>query len=331
MLDHGIRTTGLFRRPRAATVRGKLKRSFDAVFALLLLSAMMPVLVVVAIAIKLDSPGPVLYRARRVGHRGKPLILLKFRKMHHGAKGAPLTVNADERLTRVGKVLARSRLDELPQLWDVFRGRMSIVGPRPEDPAFVALHSDAYELILSVRPGITGLSQLAFAQEHKILDKDDPVADYIARILPPKIGLDILYARSYRIRTDIVVLCWTLAAVLLRVQVAVHRSTGRMNIRRRPQPAGSIAIRPAPQPSSRTRPRTGSASSSIDVKAMFRRRWPDQSDSIGTLVDIGPERGCALEVRIHQPLRLSSGTSTALPPARSPQSSTAVVAGRRRR
>jgi lipopolysaccharide/colanic/teichoic acid biosynthesis glycosyltransferase len=225
-----------------ASVRGVLKRSIDAVFALLLLSAMLPVLLVIAVAIKLDSPGPVFYRARRVGYRGKPLMMLKFRKMHHGARGIPLTTDADERLTHVGKVLARTRLDELPQLWDVLRGRLSIVGPRPEDPAFVALHADAYEHILSVRPGITGFSQLAFAEEHKILEEDDPVADYIARILPQKIGLDILYAGSYRIQTDIAVVCWTLIAMLLRKPVAVHRNTGRMNIRRRPKPATAAEL-----------------------------------------------------------------------------------------
>jgi len=213
-----------------------MKRSFDALVALTLLTAILPLFVLIALAIKLDSPGPVFYRVRRVGYRGRTLMMLKFRKMHHDATGIPLTANADERLTRIGKALARTRLDELPQLWDVLRGRMSMIGPRPEDPGFVALHADEYERILMVRPGMTGLSQLAFAEEHKILDEDDMVGDYVARILPAKIGLDTMYASSYRIRMDLAVLFWTVVAVMLRRPVAVHRSTGRMNLRKRPRP-----------------------------------------------------------------------------------------------
>ena len=219
----------------------RLKRGFDAIAAFVLLAAVLPLFLLIALAIKLDSRGPVFYRVRRVGYRGKTLMMLKFRKMRDDAAGIPLTANEDTRLTRVGKVLARTRLDELPQLWDVVRGRMSIVGPRPEDPGFVALHADAYEQILSVRPGMTGLSQLAFAEEHKILDEDDLVEDYIHRILPQKIGLDTLYADSYRVRTDLQVVAWTVIAVLLRRPVAVHRGTGRMNVRRRPRPVSISA------------------------------------------------------------------------------------------
>lgn len=227
------------RRTRAGLAGGqaaRAKRTVDVLAATTMLVATLPLFLLIAIAIKLDSRGPVFYRVRRVGYRGLPLRMLKFRKMRHDAAGMPLTANADERLTRVGRLLARSRLDELPQLWEVLRGRMSIVGPRPEDPAFVALHVDAYEEILSVRPGLTGLSQLAFAEEHKILNHDDLVEDYINRILPAKIGLDTMYANSYRVRTDVSVLVWTIIAMVLRRPVAVHRSTGRMNVRRRPAP-----------------------------------------------------------------------------------------------
>ena len=220
-------------RANVARLRPSVKRSVDVVVALAALAAILPLLLLIAAAIKLDSPGPVLYRVRRVGYRGRTLMMFKFRKMYHDAAGIPLTANADDRLTRVGRVLARTRLDELPQLWDVLRGRMSIVGPRPEDPGFVALHADDYEWILSVRPGMTGLSQLAYAEERKILDEDDLVGDYVARVLPQKIGLDILYAGSYRIRMDVAVIWWTLVTVMLRRPVAVHRSTGRMNLRKR--------------------------------------------------------------------------------------------------
>jgi lipopolysaccharide/colanic/teichoic acid biosynthesis glycosyltransferase len=224
--------------PKAGSARTSwrpaVKRAVDVVIAVILLVVMLVPLLLIALAIKFDSRGPVLYRVTRVGHRGLPLLMLKFRKMHHNAVGTPLTAAGDPRLTRFGRVLARSRLDELPQLWDVLRGRMSIVGPRPEDPIFVALNAEAYEHILKIRPGITGLSQLAFVQEHKILDETDLVADYVHRILPQKIGLDTLYADTYRLRMDLAVLGWTVAATLLRRPVAVNRASGKMNVRRRP-------------------------------------------------------------------------------------------------
>jgi lipopolysaccharide/colanic/teichoic acid biosynthesis glycosyltransferase len=201
--------------------------------AAILLGVMLLPLALIALAIKLDSRGPVFYRVTRAGHRGRPLRMLKFRKMYHNAIGIPLTAASDPRLTRFGRILVRTRLDELPQLWDVLRGRMSIVGPRPEDPIFVAMNAEAYEHILKVRPGMTGLSQLAFVEEHKILDEQDLVADYVRRILPQKIGLDTLYADSYRVRMDLAVLGWTVAATVLRRPVAVHRTTGKMNVRRR--------------------------------------------------------------------------------------------------
>jgi lipopolysaccharide/colanic/teichoic acid biosynthesis glycosyltransferase len=222
----------------AVPTRATAKRVLDVTLALGFLVLLALPLLLIALAVKLDSPGPVFYRVRRVGHRGRPLTMLKFRKMHDRARGIPLTADADPRLTRVGKLLARTRLDELPQLWDVLRGRMSIVGPRPEDPEFVVLHRDAYQQILSVRPGITGLSQLAFAEEHSILDQSDLVGDYVDRILPQKVGLDSLYVRDYGLLMDLKVLTWTMAAMVLRKRVSVHRRTGALTLRRRArQPA----------------------------------------------------------------------------------------------
>ncbi len=198
-----------------------------------MLLALIPLMLLIALAIKLDSRGPVFFRVRRVGFRGEPLRMLKFRKMHHDAAGGPLTVSGDPRLTRVGTVLMRTRLDELPQLWDVLCGRMSIVGPRPEDPSFVAMHRSDYERILSVRPGITGISQLAFAEESQIIDERKPVHDYVTRILPAKISLDTLYAESHGLRLDVSILGWTVIALFLRRPIAIHRSTCRISIRKR--------------------------------------------------------------------------------------------------
>jgi lipopolysaccharide/colanic/teichoic acid biosynthesis glycosyltransferase len=212
------------------------KRALDIAFSVGLLLATLPLLIAIALAIKLDSSGPIFFRVRRVGHNGQPLMMLKFRKMHDDASGGPLTTGGDPRLTDVGKFLTHARLDELPQFWDVLRGRMSLVGPRPEDPAFVALHPEDYADILTVRPGITGLSQLAYAGEHDILDADSPVDDYVGRILPQKLGMDKLYARRSSLRLDLAVLYWTVATVIMRRPVAVHRDTAKMNIRRRRAP-----------------------------------------------------------------------------------------------
>jgi lipopolysaccharide/colanic/teichoic acid biosynthesis glycosyltransferase len=151
--------------------------------------------------------------------------------MSDDAAGPPLTSADDDRFTRVGRFLARSKLDELPQLWNVIRGQMSLVGPRPEDPEFVSLHPEAYETIATARPGITGLCQLAFAKESQIIGDDDPVQVYAERFLPQKLGIDLLYVRHRTVTLDLKILCWT-AVVLLRKDVAVHRQTGRLTLRR---------------------------------------------------------------------------------------------------
>jgi lipopolysaccharide/colanic/teichoic acid biosynthesis glycosyltransferase len=220
------------------------KRAFDIIVSAVLLFCLVGVFAVIALLIKLDSPGPVFYRVRRVGHRGRPLRMLKFRKMRDDARGGPLTVDGDPRLTTVGRVLTRTRLDELPQLWDVLRGRMSLIGPRPEDPGFVALHDIEYREILSVRPGITGLSQIAYKAEAAIVDSDDPVADYVNRILPQKLTLDGLYARSNSLALDLRILYWTLVTVVLRRPVSVSRMDATMRLRRRPQPPAQLASAP---------------------------------------------------------------------------------------
>jgi lipopolysaccharide/colanic/teichoic acid biosynthesis glycosyltransferase len=223
--------------------RAVVKRAVDITISAALLLLALPIILIVALAIKLDSRGPVFYAARRIGHRGRPLRMYKFRKMSHRASGPKLTTDGDHRFTRVGQWLAKSKLDELPQMWNVLRGDMSLIGPRPEDPSFVALHAADFVEILRVRPGITGLSQIAFAEESRILDDEDPTGHYLDRILPQKMGMDRLYAMRYHLRLDISILVWTLIAVLLRRQVAVHRETGRMNLRRRPA-VGEQALAP---------------------------------------------------------------------------------------
>jgi lipopolysaccharide/colanic/teichoic acid biosynthesis glycosyltransferase len=209
------------------------KRALDIAVAGLLLLLLLPVILLAALLIVLDSPGGPFFRCERAGHRGRGLRMLKFRKMHRDAHGRALTTDDDERFTRVGAWLAKFKVDELPQLWHVLRGEMSLVGPRPEDPSFVQCHGSEYDHILAVRPGITGLSQLAFAEESRILDDDDPLGHYVDRLLPQKVRLDRLYASERTLLLDLRILFWTVAAVILRRPVAVHRGSGRMNLRRR--------------------------------------------------------------------------------------------------
>jgi lipopolysaccharide/colanic/teichoic acid biosynthesis glycosyltransferase len=246
------RPVGGLRPPRASVQAPghSNKRAFDIVVAALLLVCLIGVFAIIALLIKLDSPGPVFYRVRRVGYRGRPLRMLKFRKMRNDARGGPLTIDGDPRLTRLGRVLTRTRLDELPQLWDVLCGRMSLIGPRPEDPGFVALHDTEYRQILAVRPGITGLSQIAYKAEAEIVDSDSPVEDYVNRILPQKLTLDRLYSRTASLGLDLRILYWTFVTVVLRHPVSVNRVTAAMNLRRRPRslpPAPAAATGAAPE------------------------------------------------------------------------------------
>ena len=215
-------------------LRNFTTRLIDIILSSALLLVFLPVVAVAAGAIKLDSRGPVFFRCRRVGLRGTELQMLKFRKMHHGAAGPAVTLCDDQRFTSVGRVLAKTKIDELPQLWNVLKGEMTLVGPRPEDPVFVRLRSADYDTILTAKPGITGLCQLAFAKEGEILDHEDSVHDYVEPLLPQKAALDTLYVRNRSLAMDLRILLWTGVAVILRRDVAVHRESGSLNVRRRP-------------------------------------------------------------------------------------------------
>lgn len=222
------------------------KHCVDVIVATALLAALAPLMALIALCIVVESPGPVLYRARRVGRRGRTLHVLKFRKMRPSASsvGRPLTVDDDDRFTRIGQWLARTKLDELPQLLNVVGGGMSLIGPRPEDPVFVLSHASEFEPIIQVRPGLTGLSQIAFASEAKILDRHDPIRHYEGQILPQKLRLDQLYLSRWRPLLDLQILYWTVVTVIFKVPIAVSRSTAEMNVRRRPRVSEALVPRP---------------------------------------------------------------------------------------
>jgi lipopolysaccharide/colanic/teichoic acid biosynthesis glycosyltransferase len=241
----GVQVSGVVHRGGggAEALRVAVKRAMDVSIAFCALVVLSPLFVVLAVVIVLDSRGPVFYRAERVGFRGQPLAMLKFRKMHRTAGGAALTTANDDRLTRVGRWLARTKLDELPQLWHVLRGQMSLVGPRPESPSFVERFREDYEVILTTRPGLTGYSQLAFAREGAILDPADPQGHYLDRLLPQKVGLDRMYASRLSTRRDVRILIATFKTIALRQPVAVNRRDGALTPRRRPaeSPVGASA------------------------------------------------------------------------------------------
>lgn len=232
-------------RSTAVQARSPLRNAVDVGLAAVLILLLAPLIILIAIAIKIDSRGPVLYRCRRAGHRGVEFEMLKFRKMRDGAVGSALTSVDDARFTRVGRVLARAKLDEIPQLFNVLKGEMSLVGPRPEDPSFVEPRRADFDSILSVRPGITGLSQLAFAREAQILDAVDRELDYERRILPQKLQLDRLYAERQTFGKDLEILGWTFMTVAFRRSVAVHRGDASLTVRRRPKPVQAPAGAPA--------------------------------------------------------------------------------------
>jgi lipopolysaccharide/colanic/teichoic acid biosynthesis glycosyltransferase len=197
-----------------------LKRVFDIVFALCALLISAPVLVAVALWIKLDSQGPVLFRQERVGLRGRLFAIYKFRTMQVGAaeKGPQITIGADPRITQVGAFLRKYKLDEFPQFVNVLVGDMSIVGPRPEVPRYMALYPlEARNLILSVRPGITDLASIVYRDESVLLaSAEDAEALYVQEILPAKLEHYIQYVQKRSFWFDMVIVWRTAAAVLGR-------------------------------------------------------------------------------------------------------------------
>jgi lipopolysaccharide/colanic/teichoic acid biosynthesis glycosyltransferase len=181
------------------------KRIFDLLVSCAAICLSLPLLALSAVAIKLESHGPVLFRQRRVGREGKEFTILKLRTMLAGAPGGPrITAATDRRITCVGRFLRKSKLDELPQLFNVLRGDMSIVGPRPELPEYVAGYSLQQRRILAVKPGLTGPASVDFIDEEKLLaEHPQPGSFYRDVILPRKLELDLCYCQSITLMADL--------------------------------------------------------------------------------------------------------------------------------
>ena len=193
-----------------------LKRLFDIAASCIGLLLLAPVLLGIAVWIKRDSSGPVFFRQQRIGRHGEPFRIYKFRSMRQDNAGLQITVGADDRITRSGHFIRAYKLDELPQLINVLLGDMSIVGPRPEVPRYVALYpADVRAEVLSVRPGITDLASVQYRSESTLLaQSSNPEQTYVDTILPAKLALFRQYVRERSFWLDLRIIGMTLGILL---------------------------------------------------------------------------------------------------------------------
>lgn len=191
------------------------RRLLDVAASSVGLVALSPLFLAVGLAIKLDSPGPIFFRGARVGKGGKLFHVYKFRTMVVNAPqvGAGITAAGDRRVTRVGRFLRRAKIDELPQLFNVLKGEMGLVGPRPEDPRYVALYSPTRRRVLEVRPGITSPASLQFRHEEELLQGQNWEQLYREQILPAKLDLELAYLDRRWVGRDVSLILKTLWAI----------------------------------------------------------------------------------------------------------------------
>lgn len=196
-----------------------LKRLFDIIFSSIGLIITFPLLIFISIIIKLDSKGPVFYKGKRSGRLGKPFRIFKFRTMVADAEkiGGPSTADDDPRITKPGRLLRKYKLDELPQLINVLRGEMSLVGPRPEVQHYVDMFTEEEKAILNVRPGITDWASLWNPDEGAILaGSPDPEKAYMEKIRPQKLKLQLKYVRKHSFWIDLKIILLTLKSIIIR-------------------------------------------------------------------------------------------------------------------
>lgn len=194
------------------------KRIFDIVFSLIGLIILIPVFLIISIIIKLDSKGPVFFKQVRIGRNGGEFRIYKFRTMVTDAekKGMQITTERDKRITRVGYILRKYKLDELPQLINVLIGDMSFVGPRPEVPKYVELYNDSQKAVLKLKPGITDIASIEYRNESKLLgESDNPEKIYIEEIMPAKLRLNMEYIRNISVFYDVKLIIKTIFKIII--------------------------------------------------------------------------------------------------------------------
>ncbi|MGH9935012.1 MAG: sugar transferase [Blastocatellia bacterium] len=195
----------------------RAKRALDLAVAIPVAAMLSPLLIAIAVWIKLDSRGPVFFLQERVGQFGRLFRIFKFRTMivDAAANGSLITIGADRRITRSGRLLRKYKLDELPQLFNVIRGEMSLVGPRPEVPRYVDLYTEDQRRILALKPGVTSPASIAFSDESETLARqEDPENFYRAQLMPAKIREDLSYATRATVFSDCAMVAKTLFRIL---------------------------------------------------------------------------------------------------------------------
>ena len=190
-----------------------MKRIFDVAASLVAIVVLSPLFAVIALAVKLTSPGRVVYQGERIGRGGVPFRILKFRTMRANATGPGLTCIGDARVTPLGRVLRRWKLDELPQLVNVLRGEMSIVGPRPEAPEYVRLYTEDERRVLTIRPGLTSPASLRYRHEESLLTGDDWHERYVNEIMRDKLRDDLTYIDTRTFLGDLRLIARTFATL----------------------------------------------------------------------------------------------------------------------
>jgi len=196
-----------------------MKRTFDVVFSFLGLVILSPILLIVSIIIRKEDRGPVIYKSKRTGLSGRTFTMFKFRTMIVDADkaGPGSTSDSDIRITRIGRILRKYKIDEIPQLFNVLTGQMSFVGPRPEIKKFTDLYTDEEKLILSVKPGITDWASIWNSDEGKILDGSlDPDKAYLELIRPEKIRLQLKYVKNHNFFIDLKIIFLTLKKIIIK-------------------------------------------------------------------------------------------------------------------
>jgi len=221
--------SNIFNHPTSQIGGLLIKRLFDFIIALASLIILSPLFLFIAIRIKRDSSGPVFYRGTRVGKNGQIFNIIKFRTMYEDSRsnnGPRITAEDDPRITPYGRTLRNSKLNELPQLWNVLKGEMSLVGPRPEDPSIIAgWPADVRDEILSLRPGMTSPTSVRFRKEEEMLTSAQVMDSYMAEILPNKLRLDQLYVRHRSFWGDLDVIFWT--ALVLAPRIGVYEPSDK--------------------------------------------------------------------------------------------------------
>ncbi len=194
-----------------------LKRFIDIIISFILLVLFSPVMLISALAVICDAGFPIFYRGARVGKDGSIFNILKFRSMvpETSKKHSEITASGDQRITRSGRFLRKWKLDEFPQFFNVLRGDMCIVGPRPESPSYVRYYTDEEKYVLNVRPGITGVIQILFRNEEQMLDVPDPEKYYIDVLMHQKLRYDLAYARYGSVMLDLMITIITVIAIIM--------------------------------------------------------------------------------------------------------------------